>query len=392
MLSELKNAIAAVEGDVIRWRRHLHANPELTFHEFETAQYIYEQLSAFPNLTLTQLTKNSVQAHLKGARPGKKIALRADIDALPLNEESGEPFSSTKPGVMHACGHDAHTAMLLGAAKVLSGMQDKIAGEVLFIFQHAEEIPPGGAQELIDKGVLDGVDMIFGMHVWPAYPVGSIMVKPGVFCASSDNFDITIKGRGAHGSMPQLSIDPIVVGAQVVSALQSIVARRLDPLGAPVVTIATFRAGDSYNVIPSTAELAGTIRTHDKDVRAKVPAMLEQTLAGVCAAYGAEYELKWTRGYAVGINHPEACEIAGAVVNTYLDGITLKPMPAPMFAAEDFSSYLEHVPGSFLFVGAGNPAKGAIHGVHNPQFKLDEDVMKTGVSLHVGLIHRLLMQ
>lgn len=391
MLSELKNAIASVEEDVIRWRRHLHANPELTFHEFETANYIHEQLSAFDNLTLTRLTPNSVQALLKGGRPGKKIALRADIDALPLDEDSGEPFSSTKPGVMHACGHDAHTAMLMGAAKVLSGMKDKIAGEVLFIFQHAEEIPPGGAQELIDKGVLEGVDMIFGMHVWPAYPVGKIMMKEGVFCASSDNFDITIKGRGAHGSMPQIGIDPIVVGAQVVSAMQSIVARRLDPLHAPVLTIATFRSGDSYNVIPATAELAGTIRTHDREVRAKVPAMLEQTLAGICTAYGAEYDLKWTHGYAIGNNHADACGIASDVIKTYLDGTELKPMPAAMFGSEDFSSYLENVPGAFLFVGAGNEAKGAIHGLHNPQFKLDEDVMKTGVTVHVGLIHRLLM-
>ena len=389
---DLHARIASVKDDVIHWRRYLHAHPELTFNEFETAKYNREQLSQVDNLTGTQLTPNSVQAYLKGARPGKKIALRADIDALPLTENSGEAFSSTNPGVMHACGHDAHTAMLLGAVKVLCGMQDQIAGEVVFIFQHAEEVPPGGAQDLVDKGVLDGVDMIFGMHVWPAYNSSQIMVKPGIFSASSDNFDITIQGRGAHGSMPHLSIDPIVVGSAVVTALQTIVARRLDPLTAPVLTVATFQSGDhSYNVIPNSVRLAGTLRTHNKDVRAKVRTMFEETLAGTCAAYGAGYDLDWKEGYTIGDNDAGAVAIAREVAEKYLPSCTLHDMPAPMFGSEDFSSYQEKVPGCFMFVGAGNPEIGAVHGLHNPQFKLDEDVMKTGVSLHVGLVHHLLM-
>ncbi|MEN3929827.1 amidohydrolase [Microvirga sp. W0021] len=391
MKQELKQAIAAVEQDVIAWRRHMHMHPELTFHELETAKYIYGQLSELKNLELKQLTPNSVQALLKGGKPGKRIALRADIDALPVTEDSGEPFSSTKPGVMHACGHDSHAAMLMGAAKVLSQMQDQIAGEVLFIFQHAEEVPPGGAQDLVDLGVLDGVDMIFGLHVFPNIPTGEVMLKEGVFCASSDNFDITIKGCGAHGSMPHLSIDPIAVGSEFVSAVQSVVSRRLDPLLAPVVTVATFQAGDSYNVIPSTAKLAGTIRTHDKAVREKAPKLFEQTLAGICAAYGAEYELEWTRGYAVGVNTKDACDIATDVIATYLEDTEFKTMPAPMFGAEDFSAYLEKVPGCFIFVGSRNEKIGAVHGLHNPQFKLDEEAMKTGVSMHVSLIHKLLM-
>ena len=392
MAFDLQALLASVEQDVIGWRRYLHAHPELTFHELETAHYIREQLSLFDNLTVTQLTPNSVQAHLKGARPGKKIALRADIDALPINENSGEPFSSTTPGVMHACGHDAHAAMLLGAAKILSGLQEHIAGEVVFIFQHAEEVPPGGAQDLVDKGVLDGVDMIFGMHVWPVYPSGQIVIKPGVFSASSDNFDIVIKGRGAHGSMPHLAIDPIVVGAEVVTALQSIVARRLDPLHAPVLTVATFQSGDhSYNVIPTTVRLAGTLRTHNKDVRTKVRAMFEETLAGICSAYGAGYDLDWASGYAMGVNDPGAVDIARDVAAKYTPHCSIHEMKAPMFGSEDFSSYQEKVPGAFAFVGAGNEAVGAVHGLHNGQFKLDEDVMKTGVSLHVGLIHHLLM-
>ncbi|MEA4837382.1 MAG: amidohydrolase [Rhodospirillaceae bacterium] len=338
MDAELKKAVAAVEQDVIRWRRHLHAHPELTFHEVETAAYIRDQLSGFENLTIFQLTPNSVQALLKGARPGPRIALRADIDALAIEEKSGEPFSSQKPGVMHACGHDSHAAMLMGAAKVLAAMPERISGEVLFIFQHAEEIPPGGAQELVELGVLDGVSMIFGMHVWPVFPAGSVTIRPGVFCASSDNFDIVIKGRGAHGSAPHLSIDPIIVGAEFVSALQSVVARKIDPQIAPVVTVATFKAGDSYNIIPDSATLAGTIRTHDKQIRETAAAFLEQILAGICAAHGAEYALTWTRGFSVGINDENAYAAAADAVRNLGNGTVLEFMPAPMFAAEDFSA------------------------------------------------------
>lgn len=391
MDAELKKAVAAVEQDVIRWRRHLHAHPELTFHEVETAAYIRDQLSGFENLTIFQLTPNSVQALLKGARPGPRIALRADIDALAIEEKSGEPFSSQKPGVMHACGHDSHAAMLMGAAKVLAAMQERISGEVLFIFQHAEEIPPGGAQELVELGVLDGVSMIFGMHVWPVYPAGSVTIRPGVFCASSDNFDIVIKGRGAHGSAPHLSIDPIIVGAEFVSALQSVVARKIDPQIAPVVTVATFKAGDSYNIIPDSATLAGTIRTHDKQIRETAAAFLEQILAGICAAHGAEYALTWTRGFSVGINDENAYAAAADAVRNLGNGTVLEFMPAPMFAAEDFSAYLEHAPGCFMFLGARNEAAGAVHGLHTPQFKLDEAIMQTGVALHVGVVHTLLM-
>ncbi len=392
MAFDLQALVNSVFEDVVGWRRYLHAHPELTFHETETAKYIREQLSQFKNLTITQLTPNSVQALLKGAKPGKKIALRADIDALPLIENSGETFSSQNPGVMHACGHDAHAAMLLGAVKILCQMQDQIAGEVLFIFQHAEEVPPGGAQDLVDLGVLDGVDMIFGQHVWPAYPSGEIMVKPGVFSASSDNFDVTIVGRGAHGSQPHLSIDPIVVGSAFVTALQSIVARRLDPLNAPVLTVATFQSGDhSYNVIPANVRLAGTLRTHNQDVRVKVRGLFEETLKGICDAYGASYDLDWKSGYKVGINDQGAFDVGCAIVAKYLPGSKLQDMKNPMFGSEDFSSYTDKVPGCYFFLGAGNESIGATHGLHNPLFKLDEEVMKTGVALNVAYIHHLLM-
>ena len=383
--------LAEVKTDVLRWRRHIHAHPELSFQEHKTADYIAQQLESFGGLVLTRLTPNSVVADLQGAHPGPRYALRADIDALPIQEENDEPFCSTVPGVMHACGHDAHTAMLLGAAKVLTQCQSALHGSVRFIFQHAEELPPGGAQELVESGVLDGVEKIFGLHVMPNSPTGEVGLKEGVFCASTDNFDITITGKGGHGSMPHLCIDPVVIGAEVVTALQNVVARRIDPLQVPVLTIATFQTGESYNVIPERVKLAGTLRTHHSGVREQVPQLMEQIIAGITAAHGAQYEIHWTRGYVNGDNHPDACAIARQVIVKTLGAGALREVSEPLFGGEDFSSYQQKVPGCFLFIGSGNEKIGATYGVHNPRFRLDEEALQTGVALHVGFIRQLLM-
>ncbi|MFC0178912.1 amidohydrolase [Thorsellia kenyensis] len=392
MTNTIKMMIKEVQEDVVKWRRHIHANPELSFQEFETAKFIFNELSQFSNLELTQLTPNSVIARLKGNKPGKTVALRADIDALPLQEESGVSFCSKKENVMHACGHDVHTAMLMGAAKVLSQLQDSISGEVLFIFQHAEEVPPGGAQELIQKGVLDGVDMIYGLHVWPGAPTGSIFIKPGVFCASTDNFDIKIQGKGGHGSMPQNSIDSVVIAANLVTSMQSIISRRIDPTFAPVLTVAKLQAGNSYNVIPDSAELAGTLRTHNKSIREEVPKLLEQTVNGICSAYGATAKIEWTPGYTVGINDPKACSIAKEMLENNFKEYTVQSFEHPMFGGEDFSAYLEKVSGAFLMIGVHSQDKlGDAFNVHHPKFKIDEDAMQVGVSFHVGIINHLLM-
>ncbi|MCE0811340.1 amidohydrolase [Buttiauxella sp. S04-F03] len=380
-----------VAHDVSRWRQHIHANPDLSFQEQATADYIASELASFGSLELRRLTPNSVVAELKGKLPGPVWALRADIDALPIQEESGEAFSSCKPGVMHACGHDAHTAMLMGAAKVLCHFQDRLKGSVRFIFQHAEEVPPGGAQELVNLGVLQDVEYIFGLHVMPDKPTQTLSLKEGVFSASSDNFDIVITGKGGHGSMPHLCIDPIVIGAEIVSALQQIVARKLDPLHAPVLTIATFQSGESYNVIPNSAHLAGTLRTHNQKVREQVPQLMQQVIAGVVAAHGASFDIQWQAGYAVGNNHASACEIARKVIEENFPPQTLHTVTTPLFGSEDFSSYQQHVPGCFIFVGCRNPDKGAVWNVHNPHFLLDEDAMKVGVKTHLSLISQMLV-
>lgn len=388
----IEQLIAGVEQQVLQWRRHLHANPELSFQEAQTADYIAGQLASLGPLKISRPTPNSVVAELQGTAPGPCYALRADIDALPIQEESDEPFCSTRPGVMHACGHDAHSAMLLGAASVLCQLQAQLQGSVRFIFQHAEEVPPGGAQQLVDLGVLDGVKMIFGLHVMPNFPTGEVGMKQGVFSGSSDNFDIVLQGKGGHGSMPHLCIDPVPIGAEIVSALQQIVARKLDPLNAPVLTVATFQAGDSYNVIPDSARLAGTLRTHNQEVRERVPLLVEQTVAGISQAHGASYKIDWTRGYTIGNNHPDACAIAREVVAEAVGPQALREWTSAMFGSEDFSSYQEKVPGCFLFIGSGNEAIGATYGVHNPRFKLDEAAMQIGVKLHVGFIRHLLMR
>lgn len=389
MKSCTENLIRDVHDEVIRWRRHIHANPDLSFQEKPTADFIARELANLPALTISRPLENSVVAVLQGEKPGPMWALRADIDALPLQEESGEAFSSTKPGVMHACGHDAHTAMLMGAAKVLCHLRSQLCGSIKFIFQPAEEVPPGGARELVEKGVVDDVEKIFGLHVFPTSPTGNITLKEGVYVASSDNFDITIFGRGGHGSMPQFCIDPVVIGAEVVTALQNVVARNLDPINAPVLTIATFQAGDSYNVIPDSARLAGTVRTHNQQVREQVPQLVQRIVEGVVSAHGARCEIRWQQGYAVGNNHADTNAIAKAAIAAHFEEGTLQLADRALFGSEDFSSYQEKVPGTFLFIGCGNEEKGAVWNVHNPHFRIDEAALAVGVKTHVALVSPL---
>lgn len=389
MKSTTENLIRDVNEEVIRWRRHIHANPDLSFQEKPTADFIARELGNLPELAISRPLENSVVAVLQGEKPGPMWALRADIDALPLQEESGESFSSTLPGVMHACGHDAHTAMLMGAAKVLCHLRSQLCGSIKFIFQPAEEVPPGGARELVEKGVVDDVEKIFGLHVFPNSPTGKITLKEGVYVASSDNFDITIFGQGGHGSMPQFCIDPVVIGAEVVTALQNVVARNLDPINAPVLTIATFQAGDSYNVIPDSARLAGTVRTHNQQVREQVPQLMQRIVEGVVSAHGARCEIRWQQGYAVGNNHTDTNVIAKKAIAEHFGDGTLQLADRALFGSEDFSSYQEKIPGSFLFVGCGNEEKGAVWNVHNPHFRIDEAALAVGVKAHIALVSAL---
>ncbi len=263
--------VDAVKDEVVGWRRRLHENPEVSFEERETARFVHETLESFGGFELWRPTETSVVAHLAGAGPGRTVALRADIDALPVQEENDFEFASRNPGVMHACGHDGHTAMLLGVAKVLSSMREDISGEVRLVFQHAEELYPGGAGEMVEKGVMDGVDAVVGIHLWASLPVGKIGLAYGPMMGSPDTFRLTIKGSGGHAAMPYRTVDSIAVGAQVVTNLQHVVSRNVSPMDNAVLSVTRFVGGTTHNVIPGSVEMEGTVRTLDPEVREKCP-------------------------------------------------------------------------------------------------------------------------
>ncbi len=374
---------------MIGWRRHLHQNPELSFHEEETSRFVYETLETFGGLELSRPTPTSVVARLVGEKPGRTVALRADMDALPIAEENDFEFVSKNEGVMHACGHDGHTAMLLGAAKILSGMREEVEGEVRFIFQHAEELYPGGAQELVDAGVMEGVDAIFGIHLWSQLEIGKIGLVYGPMLASPDTFRITVEGRGGHAAMPHQTADSIVIGAQVVTNLQHIVSRNTDPLDNVVVSVTRFVGGTTHNVIPGSVELEGTVRSLDEEVRKKVPETMERIIKGVTQAHGASYSLEYQRGYQPVVNDEEVTRVVEETAREVFGEGALELM-RPIMGGEDFSAYQQVKPGTFLFIGAGNEEKGITAPHHHPRFTVDEDALEDGVKMHVNTAFRLL--
>jgi amidohydrolase len=308
--------------------------------------------------------------------------LRADMDGLPIEEASGAPYASQNHGVMHACGHDGHTAILLTVAKVLAERRQQFSGTVKFAFQPAEELPPGGAKGMIEAGVLEnpGVDAAFGLHLWNSLPVGKIGVDEGPIMASVDRFDIVIKGVGGHGAYPHTGVDPIVAGSHVVAALQTVVSREVPPLAPVVVTVGKFQGGTAFNVIPSQAELSGTVRTVDARIRQEMPARLERIVRGITSGLRAEYTFNYAFGYPVTVNDVNkaqfARQVAAAIVgdaNVVSAGMTM--------GAEDMSYFLEAVSGCYLRLGSGNPDKGLIHPHHSALFNFDEAALPIGVDL-----------
>jgi amidohydrolase len=376
------DGVEPVLDQVVEWRRHLHRHPELSFQERETATFIAETLSGFGDaLEIRRPAENSVIARLETGRPGPVVALRADIDALPIDERSGVDFASENPGVMHACGHDGHTAMLLGAARLLVEAADRLpGGEIRFLFQPAEETLPGGARDLVAAGALDGVDFVYGCHLWTPLELGKVAAMPGPFMAAADFFTLAITGRGGHAAMPHTTDDVIAIAAQVVTNLQHIVARRTDPLERAVVTVGSFHAGDAPNVIPGRAELAGTVRTFDPGLRERMPQLIEDVARGVTSAHGAAYELDYDLGYLPVVND----ERATALVREAIDPGERTEI-APIMGGDDFSAYLAEVPGCYAFIGAGSEDAGAVHPHHHPCFRIDERALATGVRLHVDV-------
>lgn len=369
---------------MVEWRRHLHRNPEVSFHEEKTSSFVADMLESFGVEVRRHVGGHGVIGTIRGDKPGPVVMLRADMDALPIQDEKNIEYASQQAGAMHACGHDGHISILLGTALYFSRHKQEIRGEIRFLFQPAEELLPGGAVQVIADGALEGVDVIYGIHLWTPLPVGVVASKAGPMMAAADDFYIEIKGKGGHGGMPQSTIDSLIAGSALVMQLQTVVSRSVDPLQPAVLTIGTMQAGSAQNVIAEQCKMSGTVRTFDEETRnvmkERVLTMVDQT----GTAYGAETQVKYIMGYPPVVNDKqetarffrEATELFGA------ERVQASPMLMP---AEDFAYYLQKVPGCFMFVGAGNPDKNAIYPHHHPMFDFDEDAMQTAVRLFIAM-------
>lgn len=375
------NRVADFADEVTGWRRDIHAHPELLYDVHRTAGLVAERLRAFGcDEVVTGIGRTGVVGVVRGARgsSGRTIGLRADMDALPIEEETNAQYRSTVPGKMHACGHDGHTAMLLGAAKYLAETRN-FDGTAVFIFQPAEE-GGAGAAAMLQEGLMDrfGVDEVYGVHNWPGIPVGHFAVKPGPLMAAADKFTITVTGRGGHAAHPHQCADPLVAGAQMVGAMQSIVARNVDPLDAAVLSICSFRSGDTYNVIPQVATILGTVRTLKPEVQAIVQGRIHAVAESVATAMGVTAEVDYVRGYPVTFNHAEQTEfmarIAGEVSGVNTDIV-------PQMGAEDFSYMLLERPGAYMFIGNGDSAL-----CHHPAYDFDDGAIPYGISLFAKIV------
>lgn len=383
MWEELNSMLDQSFDEMVEIRRHLHQHPELSFQEKNTAQYIANTYKKMDIPYQENVGGNGVIATLKGNKPGKTIALRADFDALPIQDEKEVPYKSKVDGVMHACGHDGHTATLLTTAKVLKQVQSELAGTVVFIHQHAEELTPGGAKPIINSGVLNDVDLVFGAHLWTNTPYGEIETAEKEFMAGADKFSVTIQGKGGHGAIPHQTKDTVVIGSQVVSNLQQIISRRINPLRTAVLSIGTFHAGNTFNIIADTATITGTVRTFDTAVQTQIKHEMENIISGTCVGYDASYTLDYEKGYPPVINHPKEAKLVIEAANK-VDGVKKATFVEPSMTGEDFSYYLLEKPGAFFFVGAQQEGNFQPH--HHPAFDIDERAMLLTAKTFIQII------
>jgi amidohydrolase len=381
-LQELKNHINAQK--ILTWRRHMHQYPEISFQEEETGNYIARQIEKYPEVIIQRRIKNGIVAVLDSGKSGKTVAMRADFDALPLREESDCAFKSVNDGVFHACGHDCHAAMLLGAMDVLYKIKQQLTGKIVFIFQHAEELLPGGAKDIIESGVFYGlgIEAFFAVHVFPNIPTGTVQFSPKNATANTDAFKIEIQGRGGHGSRPDKCIDPLLVGTEVLQAFNFIVSRNVAAADKAVVTVGKFNAGTAPNIIPDTAVMEGTVRTVEPDVRDVVEQRIKEITTNICAAYGAECKIRYDRGYTAVVNDKELCGKFKEIAADAVPGIKIEDME-PLMGGEDFSAYREIAPTLFVTVGA-MPDSGEYYENHHPKFTVNEDALPIGTMLYTA--------
>jgi hippurate hydrolase len=384
------NRIADLQSDIAGWRRDIHAHPELLYDVRRTAGFVADRLREFGcDEIATRLGRTGVVGVIKGRRPAgdggtKVIGLRADMDALPIHEETNLPYASKTPGKMHACGHDGHTAMLLGAARYLAETRDFV-GEAVVIFQPAEE-GGAGAAAMIRDGLMDRfrIDQVYGMHNLPGIPLGSFAIRSGPIMAATDAVDFRIEGHGGHAARPHLCIDPVLAGSQLVTALQSIVSRNVDPLESAVISVCEFHAGNTRNVIPQTVELRGTVRTLKAEVRDLMEKRIREVASGVAQITGARIDVRFQRGYPVTVNHAGQTETAIRIAREIAGDDNVHDTP-PMMGAEDFAYMLEARPGAFIFVGNGDSA-----GLHHPAYNFNDDAIAYGASYWVRLVETTL--
>jgi len=376
------NRAAEMQEEIAGWRRHLHRNPELNFDVFKTADFVTEKLEEFGcDEIVTRIGRTGVVGLIHGRLgAGRTIGLRADMDALPIAEASGRSYASATPGVMHACGHDGHTAMLLGATKYLAETRN-FAGSIAVIFQPAEE-GGGGGNEMVKDGMMErfAIEKVFGMHNLPSLPVGQFATRPGPIMAATAEFTITVTGKGGHAAMPNRAIDPIVIGSQLVGALQTIASRSADPIDSIVVSVTKFHGGDAYNVIPEKVQLAGTVRTLKKDVAAMAEERIRAISAGLAAAHGATIHVAYDANYPVTFNHPEETAFASDVAAVVAGEPNVHRAMPPVMGGEDFSYMLEARPGAFIFVGNGDTAN-----LHHPAYDFNDEAIPHGMSYWVRL-------
>lgn len=360
--------------EMVSIRRYLHANPELSFQEVHTPAFIANYHRELGLEVREGVGGRGVVATLRGAKPGKTIALRADFDALAIQELNELPYKSKVDGVMHACGHDGHTASLLVLAKALSEKREELNGNVVFIHQFAEEVTPGGAKPMIEDGCLNGVDVIFGTHLWAPTPLGDVLVRNGPIMAAADMFEITIQGRGGHGAEPHHSVDSILIGSHFITQLQTLVSRRIDPLKSAVISVGHFEAINPFNVIAEKVVLKGTVRTFEEDVRALIEKEIELLLKTICEGSHATYDYEYKRGYPPVVNHSKETQLIAknaCLINEVRHVIEC----APLMISEDFAYYLEKVPGTFFITGAKNPEWETAYPHHHARFNFDERAM-----------------
>lgn len=381
------NRFNDLADEITAWRRDLHEHPELLYDVTRTAGVVAQRLGEFGvDEVVTGVGRTGVVGVIRGTGPGGTIALRADMDALPILEKSGVPWTSRVDGKMHACGHDGHTAMLLGAAKYLSDTRN-FAGTVVVIFQPAEE-GGAGARAMLDDGLLTrfGIERVYGLHNWPGLPLGTFQIRPGPLMASADKFRITVEGEGGHAAKPHLARDPLLAAAAIVTAAQSIVARNVDPLQAAVVSITTFHAGTADNIIPQSAELGGTVRTLDNDMREMVETRLAQLVESTARAYGVTATLDYQRNYPVLVNDPDEAEFAAIVAGRVVGEANVDRGASPTMGAEDFSFLLNERPGAFIFAGIGE----GVANLHNDAYDFDDALIPIGCSYWVNLVEAAL--